>query len=154
MIRSYRINKKYIFLLLNGNGMRLNISSTGNDNGFRKGTGSGLVVKFSHNRTASSLQLLMKYEIFVNDKRSKYQVQLLLLKFCECFFHGIPQMIIQLYVYIIHKDNVYDNQLNLILFYLSMITSSMTILQFIYECIFNTNRTHLSEIFCCFDPES
>ena len=146
MIRSYRINKKYIFLILNGNRLRFNISSTGNQ--FRKGTGSGLVATFTHNRTASSLQLLMKYEMFVNDKREKYQIQLFLLKFCECFFHGIPQMIIQLYVYLIHKDNVYDNDINLCLFYLSMITSSMTILQFLYECICNTKRTHLTEIFC------
>ena len=150
-VRSVKINKKYIFLLLSG----VNVASHDsiqNKNGhypingqpnsklnLRKGTGS----RYS----GGVLKLLKKYEGFVNEKREKYQVQLILLKFCECFFHGIPQMCIQLYVYIDHGDHIYDTKLNLGVFYVSMITSGIAIFQLLYECICNTNKTHLIEIF-------
>ena len=152
-VRSFRINKKYVFLYLNGVEVRIDTNeehehkNSGNYKMPNRISSKLNLRKGTYNHDASSLQLLMKYEEFVNEKREKYQVQLLLLKFCECFFHGIPQVCIQLYVFMVHKQHVYDTTLNLVVFYLSMITSTMALLQFLYECIFNTKKRHLIEIF-------
>ena len=102
--------------------------------------------KISANRTGSVVQLLYKYDAFVGEKLEKYQSQLLLLKFCLCFFHAIPQMIVQIDVYMHDTHGIYDDSVHLNVFYVSMATSAVLICQFLHECTL-TRKRHLIEIF-------
>ena len=133
-LRSYRINRKAVFVKLSGLGtVKL---------------GASKYTKLSRaNRSGSSLQTLYRYEQFVNAKLEKYQVQLLLLKFAQCVLHALPQSAIQIYVFLQHSGHVYDAALPRVVFLVSMATTAVSLAQFGWECVCNTGKRHLVEIF-------
>ena len=116
LIRSYKIIKDYIIIKLN------NLPT---------------ITSSDRIRTSFSMQTR------VNEKLEKHQVQILLLKFCLCCFQAIPQMIIKLYIYQMPAQHIYDSFIHHILFYISMISSSVAIFQFLYEMLFNIKMTHI-----------
>ena len=139
-LRSYRINRKAIFVKLSGLGT-VNMAA-------KRARGTSKYTKLSRvNRSGSSLQTLYRYEQFVNAKLEKYQVQLLLLKFALCVLHALPQSAIQLYVLVEHSGHVYDAALPRVVFALSMLATTVSLVQFGWECVCNTGKRHLVEIF-------
>ena len=138
-IRSFEINKKAIFVQLSGIGDVMVGRRRSNTTMNQRRQNRPI-------RSASRLQMLYKYETYVHEKLEKYQVQLLLLKFCQCFFHGIPQAAVQIYVYEMHS-HVYADRMHQILLITSIATSGVAVLQFVYELLWNTRKRHCIEIF-------
>lgn len=118
LVRSYRINRSYILLKLSES-KSLRIDS-----------------KFSNRPRSMSSFLLTKHQTYVQEKSEKYQVQMLLLRFCQFFLIAAPQTSMHIFVYMTEYDKIYrNNEEHLALFYVSISTSLLIFFQFLWDCM-------------------